>query len=212
MSFSAVTLIKPAREKVFGAAHGIPLDRNAKARIIAFAKGYNARHKQPGQHCGPLTWAFQRVLLALVWGFHNSRDGRCFPSYEAIAAKAGCCRDTVYEAIIALEKAGILSWVNRFTKIREATRNLFGQIVKEWKVKRLSNAYVFRDPLPCAPAPNYYKSENPTGTGNQDSSLLRNDPKPPLPPLSPELNAALVRLGSAIADRMEREGTLPKPQ
>ena len=36
-------------------------------------------------------------------GFHNSRDGRCFPSYEAIADKAKCCRDTVYEAIKALE-------------------------------------------------------------------------------------------------------------
>jgi len=35
-------------------------------------------------------------------GFHNSRDGRCFPSYEAIAKKADCNRDTVYEAIKAL--------------------------------------------------------------------------------------------------------------
>ena len=211
MSFAAITL-KPAREKVFGPARGIPLDRNAKARIIAFAKGYNARHKQPGQHCGPLTWAYQRVLVAMVWGFHNSRDGRCFPSYEAIAAKAGCCRDTVYEAIKALEAANILSWVNRFTKVREAGRDLFGRVVTEWKVKRLSNAYVFRDPLPCAPVKNTYKSENPTGTGNRDSILLQNPPNPPLPPLSPELNAVLVRLGSRIADKMEAEGTLPKPQ
>ena len=34
---------------------------------------------------GPLTRAFLEVLEALLWGFHNSRSGCCFPSYEAIA-------------------------------------------------------------------------------------------------------------------------------
>ena len=50
--------------------------------------GYNARHKQPRQHRGPITRAFMEVLEALLWGFHNSRDGRCFPSLEAIAERA----------------------------------------------------------------------------------------------------------------------------
>ena len=101
--------MRPCREKVFGEARGIPLDRNAKARIIAYAKGYNARMKQPGQHWGPITRAYMQVLEALLWGFHNSRDGRCFPSYETIAARARCNRDTVYEAIKALEFADILA-------------------------------------------------------------------------------------------------------
>jgi hypothetical protein len=38
------------------------------------------------------------VLIAMLWKFHNSRTGYCFPSYETIAAAASCCRDTVYEA------------------------------------------------------------------------------------------------------------------
>jgi hypothetical protein len=95
--------LRPCREKVFGPARGIPLDRNAEARIMAYAKGYNARMKQPGQHRGPITRALMEVLQALLWGFHNGPDGRCFPSYESIAARAGCNRDTVYEAIKALE-------------------------------------------------------------------------------------------------------------
>ena len=40
-------------------------------------------------------------------GFHNARTGCCFPSYEAIAAKAECARSTVAEALKALEWAGV---------------------------------------------------------------------------------------------------------
>ena len=67
------------------------------------------------------------VLEALLWGFHNAKDGRCFPSYEAIAENAECCRDTVYEAIKALEDANVLSWVNRIVRERVRERDLFGQ-------------------------------------------------------------------------------------
>jgi hypothetical protein len=54
---------------------------------------------------GPITRAFLEVLEALLWGFHNGRTGCCFPSYEAIAAKAECARSTVAEALKALEWA-----------------------------------------------------------------------------------------------------------
>ena len=67
------------REKVFGPGRAVPLDRNAKARIAAYAKAWNARHRQPGQHKGPITRAFLEVLEALLWGFHNSRYRRLLP-------------------------------------------------------------------------------------------------------------------------------------
>jgi len=41
--------LRGRREKVFGPGHAVPLDRNAKARIEAYVKGYNARNKQPRQ-------------------------------------------------------------------------------------------------------------------------------------------------------------------
>ena len=91
------------REKVFGPGRAVPLDRNAKARIMAYAKAWGARHRQPGQHRGPITRAFLEVLEALLWGFHNARTGCCFPGYEAIAAKAECARSTVAEALKVLE-------------------------------------------------------------------------------------------------------------
>jgi hypothetical protein len=86
--------MKAHREKVFGPGRAVPLDGNAKARIAAYAKAWSARNKQPRQHKSPITRAFLEVLEALLWGFHNSRSGCCFPSYEAIAAKAECCRSS----------------------------------------------------------------------------------------------------------------------
>ena len=87
------------REKVFGPGRVVPLDRNAKVRIAAYARAWSVRHRQPGQHKGPITRAFLEVLQALLWGFHNARTGCCFPSYEAIADRAGCARSTVAEAL-----------------------------------------------------------------------------------------------------------------
>jgi DNA-binding FadR family transcriptional regulator len=76
---------------------------------------------------GALGRAALDVLGALLWAFHNARTGVCFPSYERIAERAGCARSTVAEAIKALEWAGVLTWQNRITRIRERCTDLFGR-------------------------------------------------------------------------------------
>jgi Helix-turn-helix domain len=157
------------REKVFGQAPGVPLDRNARARIMVYTKAYNARMREKGQHTGPVTRAFMDVLRALLYSFHNGRDGRCFPSYERIAEAANCCRATVYEAIRALERAGVLTWVNRLTKIRVPERDLFGRMSMRWQVIRTSNSYRFLDPKGGAPTGVGCKSENPARPVIQES-------------------------------------------
>jgi Helix-turn-helix domain len=70
------------------------------------------------------------------------KDGLCFPSYETIAERARCCRDTVYEAIIALEATGIFSWVNRIDRVVERGKDLFGLWVTSYRIARR------RSPLP----------------------------------------------------------------
>ena len=131
---------------------------------MAFAKAWGARHRSP------ITRVFLEVLEALLWGFHNSRTGCCFPSYEAIAAKAECGRSTVAEALKALESAGLLTWQNRITRAVVRHRDLFGRWSNRWTVIRTSNAYVFTDPQPQLAGVPAAKSENPTGTQNQDIS------------------------------------------
>jgi hypothetical protein len=182
------------REKVFGPGRAVPLDRNAKVRVMTYARAWSVRQRQPGQHRGPITRAFLEVLEALLWGFHNSRDGRCFPSYEAIAAKAECARSTVYEALKVLEWARVLTWQHRIARIQVRERDLFGGWANRWRVIRTSNAYVFRDPLERPAGVPSSKSENRIGTRNQELTSSS------LPPLNPDsaLGMALQRLGSSL--------------
>jgi len=188
--------MRSRREKVFGPGGQIPLDRNAKCRIQAYARAWTARNRQPGQHKGPITRAFLDVLHALLWGFHNSRTGCCFPSYERIAEKAECARSTVAEALRVLEWAGVLSWQHRITRIREACTDLFGRNAWRWRVIRTSNAYAFRDPQAVNSRDVPSKSENQAGTQNQD--VLDPVLVPPRDPNSP-LERALARFGAAVA-------------
>jgi helix-turn-helix protein len=176
-------MIGSRREKVFGPGRALPLDRNAKVRIAAYARAWSARHKRPGQHKGPITRAFLEVLQALLWQFHNSRSGACFPAYESVAERAGCARSTVAAALKALELAGVLSWQHRITRVRERCTDLLGNDGWQWRVHRRSNAYAFRDPQRHTERPSAYQSENQPGTQNQVilfNNCTTRDPNSPL--------------------------------
>jgi hypothetical protein len=190
------------RQKVFGSGHAVPLDRNAKCRIAAYARAWSARNRRLGQHKGPITRTFLEVLQALLWGFHNSRSGCCFPSYEAIAAKAGCARSSVAEALKVLEWAGVLSWQHRITRMRERCTDLFSRISWQWRVHRRSNAYAFRDPQQQTARPAAYQSENQPRTQNQ--VILGSVHTPARDPGSC-LERALARFGAAVAARQGTE-------
>lgn len=193
-----------SRAKVFGPGRAVPLDRNQKARIAAFAKAWSRQHAQPGQHRGPITRAFLEVLEALLWGFHNSRTGVCFPSYERIAEKAECSRTTVYEALKVLERAGMLSWQHRITRVRERCADLFGTSGWRWRVVRTSNAYVFHDPQTQRARVPASEFRNPTGTLNQE--IPKPVSAPAIAPDSP-LERALARLGAAFEERLLAKGS-----
>ena len=190
------------REKVFGDGKAVPLDRNAKARIWAYAQAYTARLRRKGQHRGPLTRATLDVLRALLWGFHSQHTGRCFPSYEAIAEAAKVSRATVARAIAMLEAAALMSWENRLVRQRVAVMGLFG---REWQSvpRRTSNAYSFHDPQ-LANRLALPKSQNSIETPVEESS-----PQTPLTiaDLNPanRLDAMLLKLGRSIGKRAEED-------
>jgi Helix-turn-helix domain len=158
------------REKIFGLGRPRALDRNAKVRIMHWARCL-ARRTEKGKAYGQVTAKALAVLEALLWGFHNAKSGICFPSYETIAEAAHCARSTVAGALKALEDAGILTWVQRIKRVREPCPDLLGDEGWRWRVLRTSNAYAFSDPSPAADRPNSSKSETPPGTPNQDFSL-----------------------------------------
>ena len=41
--------MRSRREKVFGPGRAVPLDRNAKVRIAAYARAWDRQQRQPGQ-------------------------------------------------------------------------------------------------------------------------------------------------------------------
>jgi helix-turn-helix protein len=133
------------REKMFGLGRPRALDRNAKVRIMHWARCL-ARRTEKGRAYGVITAKALAVLEALLWAFHNAKSGLCFPSYERIAEAAHCARSTVAEAIRALEDAGVLSWVQRIKRVREACPDLLGANGWRWRVLRTSNAYNFCEP------------------------------------------------------------------
>lgn len=160
------------REKHFGEGRSIPLDRNAKARVLILAQSFLHRMpdgsgKPKGKAYGALTAKHLDVLRALLLGFHNCKNGRCFPSYDSIADRAGCARSTVDLAINALEALGILTWVNRMFRKRvpdPGMTDLLGHAMTRIRVMRTSNAYTFNDPHPCGFVERFTKSEMPSGT------------------------------------------------
>ena len=201
-----VRLGRTRREKVFGEGLSIPLDRNAKTRIWAYALARTARLRRPGQHRGPLTRATLDVLRTLLWHFHNRASGRCFPSYERIADSARVHRATVARAIAALEQQGVLTWENRLVRQRVTIEGLFGP---QWVMvpRRASNAYRFYDyrrdafgrPVDRSSSP---KSQKPIETTYQENQKLAHEQAErgaviPLDPANP-LEAALLRLGQAM--------------
>jgi hypothetical protein len=121
------------REKVFGYTYGPALDRNARARLMHRARGF-MRRTAPGRAYGELTAKHVQVFETLVYGFLNSRDGRCFPSLAKLAERAGCAISTAQLAIAALERVGLLGWVHRLKRVWVDGR---------WRVHRTSNGYAF---------------------------------------------------------------------
>ena len=174
-----------------------PLDRNAKARIMTFARAL-MRRTEAGKAYGAITAKALAVLEALLWGFHNASSGLCFPSYEKIAERAGCARSTVAEAIKALEDAGLLTWVNRIVRIKERCEDLFGHFGTRTRVIRTSNGYQFADPKGAASKGFPSKSDFQSGTSIQESIPLLATPTPlEIDPKS-DLGLSLARLKAAL--------------
>jgi hypothetical protein len=190
------------REKVFGEGRPRALDRNAKIRIMARARALKVKTKK-GQHYGAITAKDCDVLEALLWLFHNCKTGLCFPSYESIAAKAKCSRSHVGAAIKRLEATGLLTWVNRLKRVREAGADRFGGEGVRVRVFRTSNGYRFNDPRAAAAVLGFpSKSKNQSGTSNQDSFF--NNAEPQRPKIDPDssLSAALARFEEAFRKKI----------
>jgi len=191
------------REKVFGEGRPRPMTTGIKTRLMRLARAL-MRRTEPGRPWGQISAKHLEVFEALLWGFHNARTGLCFPSYDTIAERAGCARSTVALALIALEEAGLLTWVHRLKRVYERVNNMFGEGVhgQRSRVERTSNGYRFADP----PDVESSKSEDRSGTVGQESFSLAATPIPTRTVDDPALMAALDRLKGLMRTGASRAG------
>lgn len=121
----------------------MPIDRNAKARLLVKAKALEARTRQSGRQNGSVSRIGLIVLTCLLYEFHG-RAGRCFPSYDTIMRKTGLCRQSVRNALFRLENCGLVRIMRRLERRVVSRMNAF---TGEWQsfptTVQTSNAYAF---------------------------------------------------------------------
>ena len=186
--------LRPRRPKVFSDGCQKPIDRNVQARLMHMAKA--------ARKAGKITRAAVEILHALLFDFANLKDGRCIPGYEKIAAAAGCHARTVGRCLPDLESAGLISFVNRIRRAREAVAGLGDIGASVWRVMRTSNSYSFPSRLP-------HEGHSAPGTRIQKLSLPTKAPSPALPVAETPVTTALDRLRAAMAARMSGAPTAP---
>lgn len=133
-----------------------------------------------------LTAGARLVWHSIAFGFVGAR-AYAFPSFEAIAIEAGVSRATVVRAIPQLERFGYVAVYRSYARRKDRRGRL--------TPRRAPNRYVL--PLPS------HEAHSAPGT----KPLLKTMPAPA--PLPADLAAVLARLGTAIADKRDREAGQP---
>jgi len=114
-----------------------PLDRNRKARLLHTVEAFERATKRRGGRNGNVTLVGVAVLKALLFGFHNSQNGRCNPSYTAIMKRTGLCRASVAKGIKILEALNIIAVTRSLARLWHSS----GRVV----VQQACNRYAFRE-------------------------------------------------------------------
>lgn len=110
-------------EKQFGTLYGPALQRGHKTACIVNLQAEIDRR-------GGVSYGWMRVYETLLFGFYNPRSGACFPSHQALAAKARCSVSTVQRALKWAKDNALIVWAH-------------GLIRTGWRVLRTSNRYAF---------------------------------------------------------------------
>src|SRR4051812_34983180 len=139
---------------VAGPVRFAPMSRKAAAKLWHKARRWDRETRQPGRHGGAIGRTALSVFYVLAFDFQNFRTGRLDPSLDAIAAKAGCCRRAVVDALARLRDLGLLHWQRRCEKTRDAEGR--------FRLRQRTNAYGlllpsqwrgYRDNAPPPPDP-----------------------------------------------------------
>ena len=183
----------------------VPASRKVTARIWHKARRWDRETRRPGRHGGIIGRTALGVLYVLTFDFLNYRTGRLDPSLDAIAARAGCCRRAVVNALARLRDLGLLAWQRRCEEDRDAEgrfrlrqrTNAYGLLPpRQWK------GYLDDDPPAPDPATLGAPEPVPDPIDAAVASLASGDPVAAVKALeadpSDRLAIALAGLGRAM--------------
>lgn len=155
------------------------LTASEKSRLYRMAETIERRTKATGRRIGCLGDSGLRILHCLLFDYMGA-TGRCDPSYAALRARLGYCRQTIATALERLAAANLVKVERRMSKFR----NEAGVVV----LRQITNAYTFPlakthnlVPIPTAPSPErkarrefrqQFQASPPTG---EDSKELGSD-------------------------------------
>ena len=114
----------------------VPLDRNARARLIFAALAIETKTKAKGRTDGAIGRSGLVILQVLLSYASLSASGRCDPALTTIADKARCCVQTVVSALERLASIGLITVTRRWLRVRDPQT---GVMVS----RQITNAYAF---------------------------------------------------------------------
>ena len=114
----------------------VPLDRNARARLVFAAKAIEKKTKAKGRADGAIGRSGLVVLQVLLWYASLGSTGRCDPSLLSIADKARCCVQTVVSALDRLASIGLITVTRRWLRYRDPRTGVTHS-------RQITNGYTF---------------------------------------------------------------------
>jgi hypothetical protein len=99
------------------AALSTKLTGNQRAKILHACEVMERKSKGKGCRNGVLGIPAMMILRCLLMRFHNRKTGLCYPSYDALQAVTGLCRQSIAVALDRLERAGVLRITRRMVRI-----------------------------------------------------------------------------------------------
>ncbi len=153
-----------------------PMKKKEAAKLWHKLRKYENQSKQPGHQDGAIGRNGILIMQSLLFDFLNYVSGALYPSYAAIAEKAGISPSSVYRGLNKLRAAGVLNWVRRCKE---------EWIDGRFTLKQESNAYAvlpssqwngFSEPPPAPPpAAGTWGDHPPMPCGLDLASIVRRE-------------------------------------
>lgn len=121
-------------------------------KIVRAAERYDAAHKEPGKHCGPLG-SIALDVLRLFARLMDRKTGRLDPSYDFMCRTLSRSRDSIHRALQRLREHGFLDWLRRYTPTEGEGKGP--------QVQQTSNAYRLFLPQKVAQWLGWFGRDNP---------------------------------------------------